>query len=519
MPLDAASFDDLQFRLGHDLLRFAPELALCLAIVLMLVCRVARIGTRMHLSPMGMFACAVGLAVLVFEWLSFTSDVRGGPAFDGLLQLDPLAAFLRGVILLAALLVLLLGRITGLPDREDSADFVVLLLGGTLGMMLMASANHLLMVFLAVEMASLPSYVLAGFLKGRSKASEASLKYVMFGAAASGIMLFGISLLAGRFGSGSLPEICRQSAILVRDSGFDLPLVTGLLFLFIGLGYKLSAVPFHLWLPDAFEGAAAEVAAFLSVASKAGAIGLTSRVLLTLQDEAAGVGLTLDAFPKTIGLGVLIAAAITATVGNLAALPQTNLKRLLGYSTIAHAGYLLMALAPMTKTGVAAVFVYLVAYLIMNLGAFAVVAFVRNRTGSEEVSAAAGLMTRSPALGVCFAVFLFGLLGVPPLAGFAGKFLVFSAVYDAGRTYAETDPSLGTWFYVLLGVGVVNTAISAGYYLRLMRVMALDEPMDTTPLGEPAAARGYVIILAIPLLLFGIWWSPLIELARKAAGI
>ena len=162
--------------------------------------------------------------------------------------------------------------------------------------------------------------------------------------------------------------------------------------------------------------------------------------------------------------------------------------------------------------------VYLAAYLFMNLGAFAVVAIVRNRTGSEEVSATAGLMTRSPVLGVAFAVFLFGLLGVPPLAGFAGKFLAFSAVYDAGRTYAETDPTFGMWYYALLGVGVVNTAISAGYYLRLMRVMSLDEPTDATPLGEPTAAKWYIGMLAVAVVAFGIWWTPLIELARRATG-
>ena len=515
---DSAQFSDLQLRLGDDLLRFLPEMVLCGAVVMMLVGRLFRIGRLVHNSSFGILACAVGATLIAIQWLGFTETMRGGPGFDGLLMFDPFATFLRGLILITTLLVLVLGRITGLPDREDSADFNVLLLGGTLGMMLMTSANHLLTVFLAIEMASLPSYVLTGFLKGRPKASEAALKYVVFGAAASGVMLFGMSLIAGRFGTGILPHIAQQIVYGVRDNGFDLPLVAGLLFTFLGLAFKLSAVPVHLWLPDAFEGAAAEVAAFLSVASKAAAVGLTARILITIQDQALVAGLPVTAMPKTIGMVVLIVAAITATVGNLAALPQTNLKRLLGYSTIAHAGYLMMALATMTQGGQAAVLVYLAAYLFMNLGAFAVVAIVRNRTGSEDVSATTGLMTRSPVLGVALAVFLFGLLGVPPLAGFAGKFLAFSAVYDAGRTYAETDPTLGMWYYALLGVGVVNTAISAGYYLRLMRVMSLDEPSDTTPLGEPTAAKWYIGMLAVAVVAFGIWWTPLIELARRATG-
>ena len=440
MPPDAPRFAELQSQLGIDLLRLAPELVMCGAIVLMLFARLFRTGTSLHMASVGLVAGAAGIALLVIQWLGFTPLIPGGAGFDGLLQFDAFGCYLRTLILTAALLVLILGRVTGLPDREDSADYTVLLLGATLGMMLMASANHLLVVFLAVEMASLPSYVLTGFLKGRPKASEAALKYVVFGAAASGVMLFGISLLVGRTGSALVPDVARGVALIVKDGGFDLPLLAGLLFTFVGLAFKLSAVPVHLWLPDAFEGAAAEVAAFLSVASKAAAVGLTARLLLTLQDQALAVGLPETTMPGTVGLVVLVAAALTATVGNLAALPQTNVKRMLAYSTVAHAGYLMMALAPLSKAGAVAVLVYLTAYLLMNLGAFAVVAFNRNRTGSEEVNSFSGLLTRSPALGIAFAVFLFGLLGVPPLAGFAGKFLAFAAVYDAGRTYADIGP-------------------------------------------------------------------------------
>jgi NADH-quinone oxidoreductase subunit N len=518
MPPDAPRFAELQSQLAIDLLRLAPELVLCGAIVLMLFARLFRAGAAVHMATVGLIAGAAGIALLVIQWLGFTSLIPGGAGFDGLLQFDAFGCYLRTLILTAAMLVLILGRVTGLPDREDSADYTVLLLGATLGMMLMASANHLLAVFLAVEMASLPSYVLSGFLKGRPKASEAALKYVVFGAAASGVMLFGISLLVGRTGSALVPDVARGVALIVKDGGFDLPLLAGLLFTFVGLAFKLSAVPVHLWLPDAFEGAAAEVAAFLSVASKAAAVGLTARLLLSLQDQALAVGLPETTMPGTVGLVVLVAAALTSTVGNLAALPQTNVKRLLAYSTVAHAGYLMMALVPMSKAGVVAVLVYLTAYLFMNLGAFAVVAFNRNRTGSEDVSSLSGLLTRSPALGVALAVFLFGLLGVPPLAGFAGKFLAFAAVYDAGQTYADTAPALGTWHYALLGVGVVNTALSAGYYLRLVRVMSLDEPTDATPLGEPRSARLYVGVLAVAVLVMGVWWSPVLELARKAVG-
>ena len=189
-------------------------------------------------------------------------------------------------------------------------------------------------------------------------------------------------------------------------------------------------------------------------------------------------------WPETLGLALIVVAAITATLGNLAALGQTNLKRMLGYSTVAHAGYMLMGLATFRKEGVAAVLVYLAGYLLMNLGAFAVVAVVRNRTGSETVAACRGLMARSPAVGVPLAVFLASLLGLPPLAGFAGKFLVFSAVYDAGQFYGGT---LGVAFTVLLAVGVLNTVVSAGYYLAILRSAGLDEPTDPP---NRSASRG-----------------------------
>ncbi|MFO0935397.1 MAG: NADH-quinone oxidoreductase subunit N [Gemmataceae bacterium] len=465
MILDSEQFSSLLSHLGDDSFRFVPEIILCLTIVSMLVLRTVLGSRSLHASSLGIIACLAGVASLVALWSGLQVSHQGIPAFDGLLQIDTLSTFLRTLILAAALLVLLLGRMTGLPDREDSADFNVLLLGATLGMMLMVSANHLLMVFLALEMASLPSYVLAGFLKGRPKASEAALKYVIFGAASSGIMLFGISLIVGQFGTGNLRTLAHEMAQVAHNGGLSISLMAGMLFTFFGLAYKLSAVPAHFWLPDAFEGAAAEVAGFLSVASKTAAVGLTARILLTLQDWAVSSNLDLSQWPRTIGIALMIVAGVTATVGNLAALPQTNLKRLFGYSTIAHAGYLIMALSTMSHSGIASTLVYLVAYLFMNLGAFSMVALIRNRTGSEELSAAAGLMKRSPWLGVCFAIFLFSLLGVPPLAGFAGKFLIFSSVYEAGRTYAEQDPTLGLAYPILLGFGVANTAISAGYYL------------------------------------------------------
>src|SRR5947209_1949427 len=338
-------------------------------------------------------------------------------------------------------------------------------------------------------MASLPSYALAGCLKGRRQSSEAALKYVAYGGGASGVMLYGISLLAGRFGTGYLPDLAQGYAAALQAQaagGADAILVLGTLFVLIGLAFKLSLVPFHFWCPDVLEGAAAEVAAFLSVASKAAAFALTGRLLLAVATYAP----TPELAQRFLAPALAFFAALTATFGNLAAYPQTNLKRLLAYSTIAHAGYMFMCLCVLTPDGASAVLFYLATYAFMNLGAFAVVAFLRNQTGSEDLSDFRGLLTRAPGMTVLLAIFLLSLLGMPPLAGFAAKFLVFSQVFEAGRAALNGPaPWLGTVYFALLVIGGLNTVFSAVYYLRVLKVMILDKSAEETEGREAVRVR------------------------------
>ncbi|MBX9582210.1 MAG: NADH-quinone oxidoreductase subunit N [Gemmataceae bacterium] len=504
--LTAARVESLRAALDTDLLLFLPELVVCGGVVLLLLCRLAPALDRVHLGPVALAVLLGALAAVAAPYTQGADAPRSGsaPFFGGMLVADAFGDFVRVVLLAAAAVTVGLTLLTGLPDRDDSGDFHVLLLGGTLGMLLMAQVNHLLMVFIAVEMASLPSYALAGFLKGRRQGSEAALKYVVFGAGASGVMLYGISLLAGTFGTGSLPQLAAAvNAKLSAGGGFDPLVLTGFTLLLVGFGFKLAAVPFHFWCPDVFEGAPAEVAGFLSVASKAAAVALTVRVLQTFD---LGPGW------RWVGLAVGVVGAVTVTFGNLAAFGQTNLKRLLAYSTIAHAGTMLLGVAVLSPDGTAAVLYYLVAYLAMNLGAFAVVALVRNRTGSEELSAVRGLVWRSPVAAVAMAVFLFSLLGFPPLAGFAGKFQVFAAVYEAGR-----DGFPGA--YALLGVGVLNTALSAYYYLKVVREMVLEEPTSPPAAGGlGSGASAYLAALAALVVALGVVWNPLTAAADRAAA-
>lgn len=512
MPITSDRLDTARAHLADGLTLFTPELVVAGVIVALLLTRLFRPLEKVNLLPAAAAGVATALGLVVYHWAAGWRDgVVGGPVFSGLVNLDTFALFVRGFVLLFAVLLLAYARFGGLPDAADSADFAVLLLGGTLGLMLMASANHLMTVFIGLEMASLPCYALAGFLKGRKTGSEAALKYAVYGAAASGVALFGISLLVVAFKGGGLEVVARGYADVAR-TGWTAPVVAGTVLLLVGFAFKLSAVPFHFWCPDVFDGAAAEVGAFLSVASKGAAVAVLVRFLMTVQGRVPRE--LADAFPNTLGLAVLILAGVTATVGNLAALTQTGLKRMLAYSTIAHAGYMLLAVGVMTPAGVSAVCVYLAGYLPANLGAFAVVAAVRNATGGETLDHARGLLKRDPGLAVCLVLFLLSLLGLPPLAGFAGKFQAFAALYEAG---VDRGGELGVACYILLGVGVVNTAISAGYYLRVIRAAVLDEPTaDWRKAGEGGGV--VLMLLAVAVVGLGVAWSPLLELTQRAAA-
>jgi NADH-quinone oxidoreductase subunit N len=498
-----------------DLGNFTPELTLCGTIVLLLLLRLFSALDRLHLGVIALAGTLAALAVSVWQWPASTTQEMFGVNQHGLLAYDNFTIFVRMFLLSFTALVIWLSLLTGIPDREDSADFYCLLLGATLGMSLMASANHLLMVFIAVEMASLPSYGLAGFLKGKRQSSEASLKYVVYGSGASGIMLYGISLLAGKFGTGYLPDVALgYSAVFQKTPEFAgiAVLVLGTLFVLIGIGFKLAAVPFHFWCPDVFEGAAAEVAAFLSVASKGAALALLARIMLGLS------GLTQESFNEPAFLNtasylappLAIFAALTATFGNLAAYMQTNLKRLLAYSTIAQAGYMMMGLATLRPEGASAVLFYLVVYLFMNLGAFAVVAFLRNQTGSEDLSSYRGLVQRSPVMVVTLGVFLFSLVGMPPFGGFAAKFQIFSALFHAGEVYGDKAPALSNTMYALVVIGLLNSVISLVYYMKVLKVMALEQPSDETetrPLPVPLGSTIYASLLAVVVLVLGLAWD------------
>jgi NADH-quinone oxidoreductase subunit N len=538
-----ASIDALLANLVRDSLVFLPELVLCGAIVLLLLMRLFKGLDRYHLGGVAGLASLGAMAITLCQWKGFygliqpsvdkITDYHNLQAFGGLLIYDHLTLFIRLFLFGFTALVILLTIQTGIPDHEDSADFYTLLLGAAIGMSLMASANHLLMVFIGVEMASLPSYALAGFLKGRRQSSEAALKYVVYGGGAAGIMLYGISLLAGKFGTAYLPDLTLQlvQALQPGGAGLDPAVLIGILFVLVGVSFKLAAVPFHFWCPDVFEGASAEVAGFLSVASKGAALALLARFTLFLSGLDPLV--PVDAMPKSVSWMVVIRylvpilaflAALTATFGNLAAYRQTNLKRLLAYSTIAHAGYMMMGLAVLTRDGVEAMLFYLVAYLLMNLGAFAVVAFLRNQTGSEDLDDFRGLVRRSPVMVITLCFFLLSLLGIPPLVGFVAKVNIFYALIKAADFYSGPkfyEPGLSVIAIALLVIGGLNTVFSAVYYLKVMKVMILEhrvedlEGTEPKPLPEPPRTVFYAGAITLATVMLGVLFGPLLAATEQ----
>ncbi|MEZ6062220.1 MAG: NADH-quinone oxidoreductase subunit N [Planctomycetaceae bacterium] len=531
------AFSQLLEQLIHDttdssLSFFSTELWLSGTIVLMLLFRLFSID---RFLPAYVVALGGAVAAALAAY-SQSGHIAAQPTefsqqfFTGLLVQDLFSVYFRIFLSLFLILTIALTVLTGIPDNEDGPDFYSLLFGATIGMMLMASANNLLMLFLAVEMASVPSYVMVGFLKGRKPSSEAALKYVVYGAGAAGVMLYGISLVAGVLGTGDMSLLSDRLRVVAEGGVAGLAdaevraVTLGVMLVMVGLAFKLSLVPFHFWCPDAFEGASAEVGGFLSVASKAGAFGLLVRFCVSLSGNPSTAHL-MTAFG--IGLGVI--AIITTTFGNLAAYSQSNVKRLLAYSTIAHAGYMLMAVAAMLimqnseqapalgddiNKSIGALLYYLAVYLFMNLGAFAIVALIRNYTFSEEIDSYKGLVSQSPVLCICMMICMFSLVGMPPFGGFVGKLMIFASLYKAGELHWS--------MYVVLAFGGLNTVFSLFYYLRVLKTMFLDErPADARRVPLPAVEGSYVVLLALFVLLLGMApWLPdgLSAIAGEAAN-
>jgi NADH-quinone oxidoreductase subunit N len=453
----------------NDVSLLWPELALTAG--LLLVVLVDSTGARVRDGLNRFLTVASLLAALVFAF-QLQAQAPSREIFSGMLVVDPMAIAFRTILAAASLLVALVFTFENSRELHGlgQGEFYALLLALTLSNMLLASSNDMVMLYLSLEMVSITSYVMVAYMKGDRMSNEASLKYVLFGAVSTGTMVYGLSLLYGLAGGTAVPRVQEFLATGVTDQNRVAVYAISLL-IFAGFGFKVAAVPFHFWCPDVYEGAPTPVTALLSVAPKAAGLGIMLRFFYR-GFAVAGSGPWDLAGAIDWPLVLMVISAVTMTVGNVAALTQTNIKRLLAYSSISHAGYLMMGVVALSENGARALVVYLVAYLAMNLGAFLVVTLIHAQEGTFDLRDYPGLSRRAPLLTLAMAIFLLSLVGIPPFVGFMGKLYVFAAVIEkGGPTYA--------WYAV---VGAVNAAIAAYYYFRVLKTMVIDAEEGKKPL-------------------------------------
>lgn len=479
-----------------DLRWLAPELVLSAAAVVVLVADLVTSPARKRWVGWLAVASCVPAALSCVALLGDLQGLGGSGVriFADTYTVDAFSLYFKLVGLGAVALVALVS-LDFFPGRTPHVGEVFgLLLFAGVGLMLMASASDLILLLLSIEFVSLSSYLLAGFLKRDPKSNEAGLKYFLFGAATTGVMAYGFSLLYGLAGSTSLYHVAEK----LGRAGPAAYLAVGLSL--AGFGFKVSMVPFHQWTPDVYEGAPTPVTAFLSVGPKAAGFAALARTL--------AVGIPPDQVNWPVLLAVL--SALTMTVGNLLALLQRNLKRMLAYSSIAHAGYVLIALAawksPWAQQGL---LYYLLAYLFMNLGAFFVAMVASQATGSDDIPEHAGLSQRAPWVAAAMVVFMLSLTGIPPTGGFVGKFYLFAAAVDAGLLW-------------LAALAVANSVVSLYYYVGVLRALYLMPPADTGPVPVPGGLRAGLWVALVGTLAVGLAPQPVavfVDTARRMLGV
>jgi len=489
----------------QELVLILPELILVGAFMLGLVVELAGRGRARNavaaISVLGLTAAAFADVFLL--------NRAGKSAFGGMILRDDFAIYLQIVAALAALLTIIVSVWTSeVKDRPSAGkgEYFLLILGAATGMFFLLEASNLLMLYLSMELLSLPSYLLAGWLKRTPRSTEAGIKYIIYGAGASCSMIYGISLLYGLSGSLYFAGLSDFVSGLVAHPGLPrAAFVLALLFTLAGFFFKIAAFPLFQWAPDVYEGAPTPVTAFLAVGSKAAGMGALLRFIYMCLASRSGADMFSAPGDLNWPLFIAVISAVTMSAGNLAAVAQTNIKRLLAYSSIAHAGYILMGVPVLSVLGLQAMLFYLFVYLIMNFGAFLSVIVFENRGIPPELESYRGLGPRAPGAAVAFAIFLFSLTGLPPLAGFIGKVYLFAALIK-GKLY---------WLAI---IGVLNSVISLYYYANVVRVMFLQKGGADTRIEPVEVLRVVLWTLAVPTVVLGIYWKPVMDIVTSVTA-
>jgi len=472
-----------------SLVYFIPELILTASIVIVLVADLIFKKSKEFLIPL--MSVGVLIITMFFTIAQYSKGLES--LFFDMIVLDGMAIFFKILVTVATIFVIFFS----MPNKQVKSEYYVLLLAIVLGMFLMVSSSDLLMMLISLEIVGLASYVLAGINKNNLKSSEAALKYVLFGAASTGVMAFGMSFLYGMTGETNLFAIQNQLMVAPPPA---ISVFISVILILAGLGYKIAMVPFHFWVPDVYEGAPTPITAFFSVAPKAAGLGLLVRFMTSTVGHQISTDATEWIQNIQINAPLLLAtlSVLTMTMGNLLALKQTNVKRMMAYSSIAHAGYILMAFVVFNTAGYEAIMFYTAIYLLMNFGAFWFIHIVAEKLGDEEIETYHGLGYRAPFAAVCMAVFMFSLTGLPPLAGFIGKFYLFAAIIEQN------------WYWLAI-IGVLNSVVSLYYYAGVVKAMFLVKTDNTEEVSFSIYDKVFLAILTVPLLIFGIYWTPIIN--------
>jgi len=472
-----------------ELLRFLPEIILTIAGTLLLVME----GFKKDEDSRSLISTLAAISIALAMYGTVVAYQTPGLAFSNMLISDGYAAFFRLVVLGVGLLTVLSSSAYLEREKSNTGEFYVLLLFSLAGQCLMAAANELMMVFIGLEVSSIASYILAGYLRDDKRGNEAALKYFLLGSFATAFLLYGIAWVYGMTGSTNLIEI-REAIAKGVPSMMMVSAAAGLML--VGFAFKISAAPFQGWAPDVYQGAPAPVSGFLSAGPKAVAFAVMIRVFQTAFEALT---------PKWEPV-LWTMALLTMMIGNFAALWQNNIKRMLGYSSIAHAGYVLVAITTHSTTGTAAAMFYLAAYGLMNYGAFAIVTHIAGKgEGRVTLDDMKGLSQREPAVAAMLTVFLLSLIGVPLTAGFFGKFYIFKSAIDSNMVW-------------LTGLGLLNSAVAAYYYLRVLVVMYMHEPENTEPVTAiPGGLKVTMFITTAATLVLGIFPGLVLDFATRFA--
>ena len=472
---------------------FIPELILTITILAALITDlfVKKSKTNMIGWVLGVGLVVVGLSV------HNLSSVPPTTLFLDMIVIDPFSSFMKIVIILSTLLVIVASWVNDELEKYRKGEYFTIMGIMVMGLFLMTSSVDIIMLYISIEVVSIMSFVLAAYLKLDTRSNEAGLKYVIYGAFSSGVMLFGLSIVYGLAGSTNYFAI--QDTLSSLDGSANPALIMALLMIFAGFGYKISSVPFHFWTPDVYEGSPSTITAYLSVAPKAAGFAMIIRFFHQVFSDSIGltsnaIGSTDLPWPEIIG----VLAVVTMTMGNLVAIQQKSIKRMLAYSSIAHAGYMMLALPVLSMEAVESVMIYLFIYVFMNLGAFFIVIFVKNKTGGESFEDFEGLGWKMPIVGAFMTLFMLSLTGLPPTAGFVGKLYIFKTLVGAGSEFL--------WLVV---AGGVNSVISLYYYFHVVKVMFLGGKRSDVITYPPSTMFGFMIFTAVPSLLLGLYWNPL----------